>query len=301
MLVQDSLKRMKIDLHIHSPCSDGRMSLEEIFEEGKKREIGLISITDHDSIDCQEPAKILADRYGICYLYGLELNISFAHPQYRDSKPISLDLLGYQYDIHYQPLIQELIKLRDFRKVRAEKILEKINQEFVNEGLQEFTYKDLEEIQSTVDGAFGRPHIASYMVKKGIVQNIQEAFDRYLVKCNVPKMPLSLSKASELVRGAGGKLMLAHPGDPNGTSLISFTTSLHEQQKIIRETMITFIDGIECYHSRHDPDITASYMTFAKEMGLMITGGSDCHQSPILMGTVDVPKYVAERFGFGMK
>ena len=86
MLVQDSLKRMKIDLHIHSPCSDGRMSLEEIFEEAQKREIGLISITDHDSIDCQEPAKILADRYGIYYLYGLELNISFAHPKYRNSK-----------------------------------------------------------------------------------------------------------------------------------------------------------------------------------------------------------------------
>ena len=299
--MQASSNKMKIDLHVHSNCSDGRMTLEEIFVEATRRDIGLISITDHDSIDCQEPAKILADRYGIHYLYGLELNISFTHPGYKDSKPISLDLLGYQYDIHYQPLVQELIKLRDFRKVRAEKILEKINQEFVNEGLKEFTHKDLKEIQSTVDGAFGRPHIAGYMVKKGIVQNRQEAFDRYLVKCNVPKMPLSLSEASELVRGAGGKLMLAHPGDPNGTSLISFTTSIHEQQKIIKETMIPYIDGIECWHPRHKPDITDSYLSFANEMGLMVSGGSDCHQSPILMGTVDVPQYVAERFGFDMK
>jgi len=91
------------------------MTLEELFAEATRRDIGLISITDHDSIDCQEPAKILADRAGIHYLYGLELNISLSHPEYKDSKPISLDLLGYQYDIHYQPLIQELIKLRDFR------------------------------------------------------------------------------------------------------------------------------------------------------------------------------------------
>ena len=88
---------MKIDLHIHSKnCSDGRMILEEIFEEASRRNVDLISITDHDSIDCQEPAKILADQYGIRYLYGLELNVSFSHPEYRNSKPISLDFLAYQ-------------------------------------------------------------------------------------------------------------------------------------------------------------------------------------------------------------
>lgn len=291
---------MKIDLHVHSNCSDGRMTIEEIFAEAARRDIGLISITDHDSIDCQEAAKILADKYNIQYLCGLELNISFSHPQYGNSKSISLDLLGYQYDIHDQPLAQELTKLRDFRRVRAEKILKKINQELVREGLKEFTHKDLEEIQSTVDGSFGRPHIASYMVKKGIVQNIQEAFDRYLARCNVPKMPLSLSKASELVKGAGGKLMLAHPGDPNGTSLISLTTSIHEQHKIIKETMLPYIDGIECWHTRHEPEVTDSYLSLANEMGLMVSGGSDCHQTPVIMGTVDIPHYVAKSFGFDL-
>jgi predicted metal-dependent phosphoesterase TrpH len=66
------------------------MTLHEIFEEASGRHIELISITDHDSIDCQESAKELADQYGIQYLYGLELNVSFSHPGYRNSKyPIS--------------------------------------------------------------------------------------------------------------------------------------------------------------------------------------------------------------------
>ena len=30
--------------------------------------------------------------------------------------------------------------------------------------------------------------------------------------------------------------------------------------------------------------------------GLIMTGGSDCHQRPILMGTVDVPKWVIRQF-----
>ena len=35
---------------------------------------------------------------------------------------------------------------------------------------------------------------------------------------------------------------------------------------------------------------------FAKKYGLIMTGGSDCHQKPIIMGTVQVPDFVAEQF-----
>lgn len=289
---------MKIDLHIHSKdCSDGKMTLSEIFEHAHHRKIDVISITDHDSIECQESAEIMAASYGMYYITGLELNISFSHPRYRDSKRISLDVLGYQYDIRNHTLAQKLQELREYRKVRAERILEKINHELAKEHVKEFTHDDLKAIEETVDGAFGRPHIANYMIKKGIVTNRQEAFDKYLVKCNVPKMPVSLEEASALIKGAGGKLMLAHPNDPNGTSLISLTKSIEEQHHIIREAMLPYIDGIECWHSRHAQETVSAYLAFAKEQGLMVTGGTDCHQQPILMGTVDIPSYVAEQFG----
>jgi len=57
---------MKIDLHIHAKTgSDGNLSIEEVFQEAKKRNINLMSITDHDSIDCQERAIALAKRLGL--------------------------------------------------------------------------------------------------------------------------------------------------------------------------------------------------------------------------------------------
>ncbi|MBW1912041.1 MAG: PHP domain-containing protein [Deltaproteobacteria bacterium] len=292
---------MKIDLHIHSNCSDGLMNSEEIFQEAKKRDIRLISITDHDSIDCQEEARFLADEYDIHYLYGLELSVTFSHPEYRDSRPISLDFLAYQYDIHYTPLVRKLKDLRAHRRRRAEQILDKINQELAKEDIPALTHKDLELIQDSVDGAFGRPHIAGYMVKKGIVSSKQEAFDRYLVRCNVPKMPLSLPEASKLVKDAGGKLIFAHPNHPRGTSLIKFTTDIKEQQEIIEGTMLPFIDGIECWHSEHDQNTREAYLTFAESLGLMVTGGSDCHQDPLLMGSVDLPYSVARQFDLDLK
>jgi predicted metal-dependent phosphoesterase TrpH len=143
-----------------------------------------------------------------------------------------------------------------------------------------------------------RPHIADYLIKKGIVGDRQEAFDRYLVKCDVPKYPLSLEEASALVKKAGGIINLAHPNDPNGTSLIGVTKDLKRQTEIIREHMLGFIDGIECWHSRNDAATTQHYVEFSKKHHLLMTGGSDCHQKPIIMGTIDVPEWVAGQFKF---
>ncbi len=285
---------MKIDLHIHTKTgSDGNLSVEEVFREAKERKIDLMSITDHDSIDAQDRAIALAREYGITYITGVELNVTFPYPS---GKSISLDFLGYQYDINNEALKSKLQLIREHRERRAHQILEKLNAEFDKENIERFTEEDLNNIQDSVDGAFGRPHIANYLIEKGIVSSKQEAFDKYLVKCDVPKYPLSLAEASELVRNAGGILVHAHPNDPNGTSLVSITGDLNQQTEIIERYMLDYIDGVECWHPRHDAETTAHYLEFAKKHSLVMTGGSDCHQKPILLGTVDIPAWVAEHF-----
>ena len=284
---------MKIDLHIHTKTgSDGNLSIEEVFREAEKRNIDLMSITDHDSMDCQERAIVLAKENGIIYITGVELNVTFQY----NNRSIPLDFLGYHYDIGNQDLKNKLQLLRKRRETRARQILEKLNIEFEKERIERFTEEDIKKIQDSVDGAFGRPHIANYLIDKGIVRDKQEAFDRYLVKCDVPKYPLSLAEASRLIRNAGGVLIHAHPDDPHGTSLVSITDNLDKQTKIIEEYMLEYIDGVECWHSRHDAKTTAHYIEFAKKHNLLMTGGSDCHQKPIVMGTVDIPDYVADQF-----
>ena len=58
-----------------------------------------------------------------------------------------------------------------------------------------------------------------------------------------------------------------------------------------------YIDGIECWHSRADKTTTGHYIEFCTDNDLMMTGGSDCHQKPLVLGTVDVPDNVAAQFG----
>ena len=113
---------MKIDLHIHtSTGSDGALPVEEVIKEAQKRNIGFMAITDHDSVVAQEKAIALTKEYGISYITGVELNVTFQPPQ---GKAISLDFLGYNFDINNRALIEKLQLMREHREKRAQEILE---------------------------------------------------------------------------------------------------------------------------------------------------------------------------------
>ncbi len=287
---------MPIDLHIHSNASDGKLSAQELIAEAKARKIDFMAITDHDNISCQTAAIATAKKADIKYITGVELNVTFANPKYKEGKPFSLDFLGYQFDPENTVLKNKLVLMAKYREERAVKILDNLNTEFRKENIKELTIEDLHKIQENVEGSLGRPHIADYLVKKGIVADRLEAFNKYLVKCDVPKYPLQLEEASKLIREAGGKLILAHPIDACGISLLPITKVLSEQTQIIQDTLLPYVDGIECWHLSHTPESTSHYVAFAKKHGLLMTGGSDCHQKPIIMGSVEVPSWVAGQF-----
>jgi predicted metal-dependent phosphoesterase TrpH len=284
---------MKTDLHIHTKTgSDGALTIREVFAEAKNRGITFISITDHDNIEHQGLAIELAAANDMRYVTGVELNVTFPY----GNKSASLDFLAYNFDYHNPALIKKLYLIRDHREKRARQIVENLNREFEREKRPLFTNEDVRKMQQGADSILSRPHIADYLISKEVVESRQEAFDKYLVRCDVPKYPLTLDEASALVRGAGGKMVLAHPNDPNGTSLISITNDLAEQTKIISKYLLEYIDGIECWHSRNNQETTEHYIAFSKANNLIMTGGSDCHQKPIIMGTVEITRGLEQYF-----
>src|SRR5208283_4295227 len=99
---------MIIDMHIHSNASDGKLPVQAIIKEAKKRNIGFMSVTDHDSIGCQTQSVEAAKKEHIRYVTGVELNITFVHPKYHEGKTVSLDFLGYQFDAANKALESKL-------------------------------------------------------------------------------------------------------------------------------------------------------------------------------------------------
>lgn len=224
--------------------------------------VAALALTDHDNTDGIDEAAAAAKKVGLGYLSGVELSTQWS--DYRD-----MHLLGYGFDHNHAELRYELGVFREHRLMRNRRIVENINNSLLAEGR---TPLDSGAIEASAAGSIGRPHIARALIKAGYVRSNDEAFDRYLVPCNVPKHFFPVDKAIELIHAAGGVAVLAHP------FLISRDPG--ELKPLIRQLIEFGLDGVEAYHNSCRSDEKAWLLWLAGEYRLLVTGGSDFHGIP---------------------
>jgi len=252
MNVEHVLNHKRFDLHIHTTASDGAFSPTEIVKKALEANLEAISITDHDTIDGIKEAEEEAEKYGIIVIPGVELSTKY--------KNTSVDILGYGLmDTHYLLPVLEEAKLE--RETRAFRIIDKFNSIGMN-----LTIEDV--LKFSGKGVIARPHIAKAVVDKGYVDSYQKVFDDYLADgkpCCLDKKIITPDEAIHLIHQTGGIASLAHP-------------VLLQNDELVKELLDVFpFDAIEVWHRKQNPDDNARYARFAKEFGLLSTGGSDFH------------------------
>jgi 3',5'-nucleoside bisphosphate phosphatase len=262
-----------VDLHIHSNHSDGILSPEKIVEIAAKRELAAISITDHDQITAIKPAQLYAKKYNIDVIPGVEIDCVY--------DDFEVHILGYSFDIENSALKNYSQKLREWRELRAKKILLKLK----SVGIR----IPFELIQVKAKGAaIGRPHVADVLLEEGHVFSFNEAFYKYLGDDRpafVPKKAIEPLVALNCIKEAGGQSFVAHPG-------------VNVPRYVIEHFLSLGMDGIEAYHPQHSEVQIAAYSSLAKENGALISGGSDCHGARYgesVIGKGKVPYSVVER------
>lgn len=244
---------MLVDLHIHSTFSDGFLTPQEIVEAAKKKNIEVISITDHDSVNGYIAARqyIETTRNGPRIFSGIELGTQI------DEKAIHI--LGYHFDENYEPLLERTYELRHAREIRLAKIVDKVNS---------LGYNVAVETTDIFHRAFGRPHVAKALVEKGYFKDIQEAFDILLKRGKpgyVPQPKLSPTEAVDLIHDAGGIAFLAHPSELKDLTLVKGLLA-----------HIKF-DGIEVWHPSASSEEMNVWLELARIYKLLVSGGSDFH------------------------
>jgi predicted metal-dependent phosphoesterase TrpH len=244
-----------IDLHSHTNESDGSCSPAELIEEAVRRGVRTLGITDHDTLKGYDKAVPSARAAGVELVCGIELSTKF--------RGKSVHLLGYFLEgdgpaPEFREWILDMQAARLDRNIRLIARLRDLGIEIT-----------LEEVQARSGGLTARPHFAQVMLEKGYVTTLQQAFDLYLdeaAKGYVYRREPLFAEGVELIRKAGGTTSLAHPVRVQG--------DLAAQMP---ELCATGLDAIEAYHSDHDQSRTEQYLAFAKEFGLLVTGGSDFH------------------------
>lgn len=266
------MHRRYIDLHIHTTYSDGTFTPVQVVEKAAAAGLVAVGIADHDSTLGIEEAMSAAAGKEIEVVPAVELSCT-AHE-------LDIHVLGYFVDYNDAALLEVLSRIREERFERAVKMVKKLKGMGVD-----LSMADVEHLAG--GGAVGRPHIAEVLLKNGYVNNFGEAFVRYIgyhSPAYVPKMEMSPGEAFGLVKSVGGIPVFAHPGTVG-------------RDEIIPEFVKQGLEGIEVWHSKHDPSTARRLAKIARSYGLLMTGGSDCHgerQDGPLLGKVKIPYRILE-------
>jgi predicted metal-dependent phosphoesterase TrpH len=246
------------DLHTHSTFSDGTLVPERVVELATTRGLTGIALTDHDNTGGVERARAAARGTGLTVLLGCELSAE------QDENPVHV--LAYGFDPGEPAFAAKRAWIASGRVGRARRMVER---------LQELGAPvELDRVLELAGaGAVGRPHLARAMVEAGVVETVADAFTQDWIgtggRAYMAKDAVTPVEAVELIGGAGGVAVLAHPSVHAGAAPVP--------EPVIRAMAAAGLDGLEVDHPDQPPADRARWRALAAELGLEPTGASDCH------------------------
>jgi len=266
----------KVDLHIHSTASDGRLSPAEVVRKSAEAGLTVIALADHDTVDGIVPALEAAKAFPRLKVMPC-VEISTDVPQGE------VHVLGYFIDYTHPELQATLRRMRNSRQERAQGMIAKLR----NLGLP-VEWERVQEIAS--GGSMGRPHLAQAMLEKGYIASIKEAFTKYIGwggPAYVGREKMTPGEAAELILLANGLPVLAHP------------STFNDPEAMIIELKASGLVGIEAYYDAYTAEEISRLVNLADRYGLIVTGGSDYHgldaSAETMIGGADVPIESAEQ------
>lgn len=246
-----------IDLQLHTTDSDGTWPWDKVLEECVRLGLKAFAITDHDTVVRIHDVRSWAKAKKAMAIPGIELSTR--------EKGQTVHLLGYFLEGPLEKLETKLAFLREGRRVRNTKIIEKL----VALG---FPVEEEEVYRIAGRATVGRPHIARLLMEKKVVKSVQEAFDRFLAvggAAYVPKDELPLREAIDLLHEAGAVTSVAHPG--------LLKRAPEELESSLKEWRDWSLDGIESIYPMYTMDQHLFFHRLAAKLGFIETGGSDFH------------------------
>ena len=267
---------MKYDLHIHTTASDGRLSPGELVKLARSLNVGVISVTDHDSVGGIDKAILEAAKEPrIIVVPGVEINTDLATGE--------LHVLGYFIDYKNPDFVIALERIRQSRVGRACQMIEKLRQLGV-----------VVEWRRVLELARGesicRPHIAQAILENGYVSTEREAFDKYIGRdapAYVEREKIHPVEAVSIIKKAGGLPVLAHPAD------------IVDLDQMLGELIKAGLIGLEAYYAQYSKDTVNKLVRIASRYELLTTGGSDYHHFQddleLPFGSVEIPRESVEQ------
>ncbi|WP_105901953.1 RNase RNM [Vibrio gangliei] len=251
---------MRIDLHSHTTCSDGRLTPSQLVDRAVEMNLDVLAITDHDSVDAINHAQQYIDQLEdkpLHLISGIEFSTVW---QNKD-----IHIVGLGIDINNAQLVT-LIHEQKQRRIERSELMATRLEKHTREGV-------LEEVKAIAgEASITRSHFAKWLVENGYAKTMQQVFKKYLTRNNpgyVPPMWCSIEEAVNAIHAAGGQAVLAHPGRYQLTA------------KWLKRLIAAFVeaggDAMEVAQPQQSQQERRTLADYAMTYGLLASQGSDFH------------------------
>jgi 3',5'-nucleoside bisphosphate phosphatase len=268
----------KIDLHLHTNKSDGRLTPTELVQLVHKGGVRRMALTDHDTTEGVDEATEEGRRLGVEVIPGVELGT--------DSRSGDMHMLGLFLDYHDKTFQETMTRFREGRIARVHTIVSNLAEVGVNISVDRV-------FEIAGEASVGRPHVAQTLLEAGYIKAMPEAFEKWLAyggPGDVPRDKLSPEDAIGLIHAVGGLAVVAHPYE--GKNILEQLPGL----------AAAGLDGVETYYQGYGPDRVGELLALCGKLGILPTGGSDFHGFPLAgheavvnyPGSVEIPSGVLD-------
>jgi 3',5'-nucleoside bisphosphate phosphatase len=262
----------KLDLHMHSNISnDGEYSPSELMELCYKSGLKTVSLADHNSVRGIREAKEAAEKLGLEFIAGIELDCQF--------EGTNLHILGYGIDqavSDFEINEKDILNKEQAASSKRIELVKDLGIYFEAEKVMELAIEGVVTGEMIAEVALedkrNENNILLEPYRKGGKRSDNPYVNFYWDLCSqgkpayVPVNFISLSEAIRLIKKAGGIAVLAHPG-----------ANIKQDKNKLEGIIDCGIDGIEVYSSYHDEDTIEFYSNQAEKFNLIKTIGSDFH------------------------
>lgn len=250
---------MIFDLHSHTTASDGRLSPSDLVDRAIEHRVGVLAITDHDTLEgiAEAKAYIEKNELPIQLLHGIEFSTLWSNKD--------IHIVGLNIDLECQALHDLIEKQKAHRVGRAEMIAYRLS--------KHLKVDPLPEVKAIAgDAPVTRAHFAKWLVDNGHAKTMQLVFKKFLTRDKpgyVPPQWCSMKDAVDAIHAAGGQAVLAHPG--------RYDLTAKWQKRLISAFVEAGGDAMEVAQPQQSQQERRNLADYAIQYNLLASQGSDFH------------------------
>ncbi len=247
---------LRYDLHVHTIRSDGSSSPEDVVLSAAQAGLDAIAVSDHDTFSALSHAQDAGEKLGVKIVPAAEISAI------DEETGRKVHLLAY-YPHRPEALLPMFDSLNERRRIAGERMIELVCRKFPIKREQIMRWAN----NSTT---IYRVHIMRALMEFGYCktpygQLYRSLFSRSQGECHVPVDYPEYRQAAAAARASGAVVALAHPCVYN---------SFDAAQCLARAGLI---DAVEFDYPRKTDETAGWHERFAREYGLIPTGGTDFH------------------------